>query len=222
MATLPAPRSRPASARLYERLLGLYPARYRREYGPLMAQLFRDLLRDTRQQGGGWAVAGLWLRVTAELGVTAGREHVAEIERHLMEAKVNTGHSFNPAALLGMLLASVVIALALLAKPLVLNLGGTLVTTTALAIALNLAGAVIMERAIQGRGTVLFSFTLLIAASLLPLVWVADANAWLRENPINGFILILIAAWTTRGRPRWPVLAAAGILSAAQLAVSFF
>jgi hypothetical protein len=209
-----------ASARLYAWLLALYPAGYRREYGALMAQLFRDLLRDTRQQGG-WAVTRLWLRVAAELGITAGREHVAEIERFIMEANARTGRSFDPAAVTGLLFAAVVIAGGLIAKIVILEMGGTMALATGLAVTLNVSAAFIMERAIRGRGLVLLSVSLLIAASLLPLLWVTDADAWLRENPINAFIVILAAAWSTQGRPRWPILAVAGILGAAQIAISF-
>jgi len=35
-----------ASLRLYTLLLLIYPGSFRREYGELMVQLFRDLMRD--------------------------------------------------------------------------------------------------------------------------------------------------------------------------------
>ena len=34
------------SVRLFERFLAAYPREYRREYGPAMAQLFRDQCRE--------------------------------------------------------------------------------------------------------------------------------------------------------------------------------
>ena len=40
------------SGRVYSKLLSLYPARHRREYGSLMAQLFRDQMRDAYGQNG--------------------------------------------------------------------------------------------------------------------------------------------------------------------------
>ena len=229
MPTLPGSLpSASASERLYAGLLALYPARYRREYGPLMAQLFRDLLRDTRWQvgsGGNAArargLAALWLRVAAELGVTAAREHIAEMERCIMEASARTGRRFDPAAVMGMLLAAIAVASGLLAKVVILELGGSVAQATGLAVALNLSAAFIMERAIHGRGLVLLSVSLLITASLLPFLWVADPQAWLRENTIEAFIVILAAAWSTQGRPRWPILVVAGILAVAQIAVSF-
>ena len=199
----------------------LYPARYRREYGPLMRQLFRDLLRDTRKQGRKRAVAGLWLRVVAELGVTAGREHAAEIERRIMETKVKSGGAFTSDSARGLLLASLVIAGGLLAKIVVTEmLGGSIALATGIAVALNLGAAFIMERAVRSGGIVLLGMTILVGATLWPVMWVADAEAWLRENPVNGFIVILVSAWNAR-QLRWPILAASGIMGAALIAISF-
>ncbi len=42
------------SARIYQHLPAGYPPRYRREYGPAMAQLFRDQSRDAWRGGRGW------------------------------------------------------------------------------------------------------------------------------------------------------------------------
>jgi hypothetical protein len=194
-----------------------------------MLQLFRDLLRDARPParrsgsfGSVWAVARLWLRVGVETIATAAREHAAEIRRLIMETNTRTGQAFSPSAVMGFLFAAVVIAGGLLAKVFILEFGGTIFLATGVAITLNLASALIMERAISGRGIVLFGVGLVITATLLPLLWVADSEAWLRENPVNGFIVILVAAWSMQGRPRWPILAVAGFLGAAQIAVSFF
>lgn len=49
-------------AAAYHALLYLYPPRFRREYGPEMAQLFADLLRDTRRRNGTWGVLNLFVR----------------------------------------------------------------------------------------------------------------------------------------------------------------
>ncbi len=65
------------SVRLYRRLLALYPAAYRREYGPWMVQAFRDLCRAAYRQGGAWRVGGLWLRTLADTLATAAAERLA-------------------------------------------------------------------------------------------------------------------------------------------------
>lgn len=67
-----------ASERLFRRLLGLYPAAFRAEYGEPMAQLFADQRRDALRAGRG-GLAWLWLDTLADLLVTAAREH---LERH--------------------------------------------------------------------------------------------------------------------------------------------
>jgi hypothetical protein len=185
-----------------------------------MAQLFRDLLRDARQQPRPLGVARLWLRTLLEVVVTAMREHAAEMRSQIMNT--NTASRFDPAAIRGMLFSVVIIAIGLVAKVVVLESGGSVALATGIALVANLAGAIIMEAAVRTGGLVILGTGMLIGAVMLPLLWVSEAEAWLRENPINAFIVILTAAWSTQGRPRWPILAVAGILSLAQLLVAFF
>jgi hypothetical protein len=63
--------------RIYEVLLRLYPQPYRREYGPMMAQLFRDQCRDACRLGSHDA-AGLWFRTLADVFRSAFREQFTE------------------------------------------------------------------------------------------------------------------------------------------------
>jgi len=73
-----------ASLRLYTLLLLIYPRSFRREYGELMIQLFRDLMRDgIRQRGclgaipyGIAALHEVWWRVVAQLPATAWQQHL--------------------------------------------------------------------------------------------------------------------------------------------------
>jgi hypothetical protein len=53
-----------------------YPATHRREYGGLMAQVFRDMCRDSYRQKGCVGLVGLWGRVLADTAVTAVAEHI--------------------------------------------------------------------------------------------------------------------------------------------------
>jgi hypothetical protein len=65
------PERRPSiSQRVYEMLLMAYPREFRREYGPQMAQVFRDLCRDRRQAEASRLV-GLWVRTLLDLATTA-------------------------------------------------------------------------------------------------------------------------------------------------------
>ena len=61
--------------RLYRILLFAYPAKHRREYGPLMAQLFRDLCRDSYRQKGFVGLVQFWSYVLTDTAVTATVEH---------------------------------------------------------------------------------------------------------------------------------------------------
>ena len=59
------------SQRLFDLMLVAYPREFRREYGPQMAQVFRDCCRSRAH--GGW---DLWLRMFTDLLVSAPREHL--------------------------------------------------------------------------------------------------------------------------------------------------
>jgi hypothetical protein len=214
-------RAASTSERLYHRLLWVYPAAYRREYGPLMAQLFRDLLRDARRSPRPLGLARLWLSTVFEVFVTAAREHYAEMRSQLMNATPEHTSRFSPAAGRGLLAAAIVIALGLIAKIAILETGGSVYLATIIALVANVLAALIMEATVRTGGLVLLGAGLVIGTVLLPLLWVGDPQAWLRENPIYVFIVVLTAAWSTQGRPRWPILAVAAILSAAQLVTAF-
>ena len=65
-----------ASLRLYTLLLLIYPGSFRREYGELMVQLFRDLMRDGIRQRGCLGLIKVWWRVVVEVPATAGQQHL--------------------------------------------------------------------------------------------------------------------------------------------------
>lgn len=58
------------SARIYRALLILYPADYRREYGSLMVQFFRDVSRDKYQRQGFLGVIRWWCKTLFDLALT--------------------------------------------------------------------------------------------------------------------------------------------------------
>ncbi|MSU57827.1 MAG: hypothetical protein EXS35_06535 [Pedosphaera sp.] len=68
------------SQKLYERLLALYPKAHREEYGPPMAQLFRDQSRDAWREARVRGVVVLWLRVLPDLVRTSLLEHLAALK----------------------------------------------------------------------------------------------------------------------------------------------
>src|SRR5665213_558047 len=77
------------SQKVYDWLLRAYPPTHREEYGPAMAQLFRDHCRDAWGEARGWGVAKLWLRVLPDLVKTSFIERLAALnERKSMTDKM--------------------------------------------------------------------------------------------------------------------------------------
>lgn len=65
-----------ASDRAYRLLLLLYPAEHRREYGSMMAQMFRDLCLDRYHKEGVWGLAKLWIQILLDTTSTVPVEHL--------------------------------------------------------------------------------------------------------------------------------------------------
>ena len=70
-----------AAENVYRFLLFVYPATHRRDYGPLMVQLFRDLGRDSCRQKGLAGLVHLWFRVLVDTATSAAAEHVQELKK---------------------------------------------------------------------------------------------------------------------------------------------
>lgn len=71
-------------SRAYRALLRLYPETFQRDYGDEMARLFDEQLRDARAASDRREVAGLWVRVIADVLATVPRQHLSR-ERHVPE-----------------------------------------------------------------------------------------------------------------------------------------
>lgn len=76
------------SVALYRALLVLYPAAYRRDYGALMVQLFRDVAREKYAGGGILAMALWWCKTLVDLLVTAVEQR--RKEGNLVKANIRT------------------------------------------------------------------------------------------------------------------------------------
>ena len=87
MIASPANASRPPadhgliSYRVYCFLLRAYPKEFRHEYGPLMAQLFRDCLRAEGLRGSRIGVARLWARLLLDIAQSAPKQHLGSIAK---------------------------------------------------------------------------------------------------------------------------------------------
>ncbi|MCB9420589.1 MAG: hypothetical protein H6667_12350 [Ardenticatenaceae bacterium] len=73
------PKALTVSDRLYRWLLFVYPTAFRREYGPHMAQLFRDQCRAAYEQGRLTKLIRLWIGVFPDLAKSALAEHIWEV-----------------------------------------------------------------------------------------------------------------------------------------------
>ena len=94
------------SEKVYRRLLLVYPKEYRREYGDLMVQLFRDRMR---RDGGGFRGLLVWVHMIFDLVVAAFKEHKEGAEMTKRRAWIGAG-------LVAVLLAGVVGASTILAQ----------------------------------------------------------------------------------------------------------
>lgn len=74
------PRIVTISTHIYNCALWICPRRYRREYGALMAQVFRDLCSNAYGQNGARGLGRLWIRALLDVGATAAGEHMASLK----------------------------------------------------------------------------------------------------------------------------------------------
>lgn len=78
------------SQTVYGWLLRAYPPAHRAEYGPAMAQLFRDQSRDAWSEAQGWGMVKLWLRVLPDLVNTSIAERLSTLnQRKSMSDKMS-------------------------------------------------------------------------------------------------------------------------------------
>jgi hypothetical protein len=145
--------------RLYRLLLYAYPADFRREYGPEMAQLFRDTCRDAYRQNGSLGRA-FWMPLLTDLMQTALQEHVRALLSAAGVENVRT-RSLLQGTLIGALLG---LLLSLVAnQPLADHLMGAIMGGMAGAVVGSILGAM---RGAQGESlpTPLVSLGLILGA----------------------------------------------------------
>lgn len=75
------------SERLYRRLLVVYPATFRRQYGSQMIQVFLDCCRAAYQKSRSWGVLRLWMPTLDDLLTNAIAEHISTLIQKLRTRK---------------------------------------------------------------------------------------------------------------------------------------
>jgi hypothetical protein len=219
--TQPAARSTHGfSVRLYRRLLMVYPDAYRHEYGPLMVQAFRDMHRAAIQHEGSYGILKLWLHTLLDLSTTAGEEHYEEFRRTNM-GKTMEKLEIDPRMGVWLIIAALIVAGGVITNTMVKESGGPLLAGAAILILANLLAAIVIEVAVRTNGVTVASAIILILGHLIPLLWEPDPGAWLRENPVNVFLLLVLSLWAKPRNCWWLMPLVALILAAIQIAVSF-
>jgi hypothetical protein len=218
MRSLPSQSPVRWSARLYEQLLAFYPAPHRAEYGPAMAQLFRDLAREAYGEAHGWGLAGLWIRVAADTGRSAGEAHWQALTERLRRLACRPDLDWMRGGWPGFIVASLVIVAGLAAKAIVLAQTHSVAAAVGVLVSTAIFAAVILDRSMHAAGQLLAAASVLIVALMLPLAWAPDRLAWLKVNPILAYtVLMLPFAWRTGEPNRRTLWFSAGAYAMASL-----
>jgi hypothetical protein len=159
-------RAEASPARIYRRLLALYPPEFRARYADEMVQLFGDQLRDARLGGAPGGTARTWLRALRDLAVTAASEHAGRDRTVAHSLAAPPSASTRLLGLIGILGGLVIVAAFLPSLPWTLEL------TTVRLVLFN-AGAIAIVIAVHRRQAAV-SRRISLAVAIPAIV----ANAW--------------------------------------------
>ncbi len=152
------------SERIYRKLLLLYPRTHRRDYGGLMAQLFRDQCRDACREGRSAGLIKLWLRVLPDIGKTSIQEQIAAIERKQFMKNITAIN--NPTTLL-----MIGIALGILSVPFIQSPGGLLLAVASALAILARAIVDLFRPSIEWKRILLATVVVMVIYGFLMPAW---------------------------------------------------
>lgn len=158
----------PVSLKIYGWLLAAYPAEFRREYGPLMAQVFRDRCREEAQGVRRIGALRLWMETLLDLVQTAPKEQLQRFGKGIAIMK-----------------AAVKILLALAAYVVLFMLGGMFLS--AMRAHLPYAIGTLLDSLIVVG--ILFN---LIVVLLVTTAWLAPARAVLTAGLVSAILLVTL------------------------------
>jgi hypothetical protein len=78
------------SVRIYQSLMHVYPASFRRQYGCEMTRVFREVATDSTERHGSAGLITTWSRVLGDLALSAFHEHLLELQGRFV-MKTETG-----------------------------------------------------------------------------------------------------------------------------------
>jgi len=216
------PKAVQRSENLYRRILRLYPQSHRQEFGPWMVQVFRDVCRQAYSSDGPGGLTKVWIKTLPDLASSVVSEHEYELRRWLMNMDKNKTGEVSPRWVMGLLISASIVALGMIASIVLREASGLEAAALVVVVVCNLSGALVMELSSQRDGAVLGSMGLLMLMGTLPLLWVPDKIAWIRENPLTLGVIILLAGYMRQKiQKNWPLYTVAIILGAAHILISF-
>ncbi len=152
------------SERIYRQLLLLYPPAHRRDYGGLMAQLFRDQCRDAYREGRSAGLINLWLRVLPDIGKTSLQEQIAAIERKQIMKNITAINNPTTWLIIG-------IALGILSVPFIQSPGGLLLAVASALAILARAVADLFRPSLEWKRILLATVVVMVMYGFLMPAW---------------------------------------------------
>jgi len=175
------------SEKIYRKLLLLYPPAHRRDYGGLMAQLFRDQCRDAYREGRSAGLIKLWLRVLPDIGKTSIQEQIAAIKRKPIMKNITAINNPTTWLIIG-------IALGILSVPFIQSPGGmVLAIASALAV---LARAVVdfSRPSLEWKRILLATVVVMVIYGILMPAWAKHGTAGDGSQVLKLTLLVCLLA----------------------------
>ena len=175
------------SERIYRKLLLLYPPAHRRDYGGLMAQLFRDQCRDACREGRSAGLIKLWLRVLPDIGKTSSQEQIAAIERKQIMKNITAINHPTTWLIIG-------IALGILSVPFVQSPGGLLLAVASALAILARAIVDLFRPSIQWKRILLATVVVMVIYGFLMPAWAKHGTAGDGSQVLKLTLLVCLLA----------------------------
>ncbi len=175
------------SEKIYRQLLLLYPPAHRRDYGGLMAQLFRDQCRDAYREGRSAGLVKLWLRVLPDIGKTSLQEQIAAIKRKSIMKNIRAINRPTTLLIIG-------IALGILSVPFIQSPGGMLLAVASALFILARAIVEMFRPSIQWKRILLSTVVIMVIYGLLMPAWAKQGIAGDHSQVLKLTILICLFA----------------------------
>ena len=121
----------------------------------------------------------------------------------------------------GVLIALALVLIGIISNMVVRQTGGAALVAFLLVVFFNLAGAVVLDLSRRSLGRITGAMALLVGLMALPLLWVPDGEAYLRQNPLTFGAMLLIAGYLPNfSRRIWVLYLLAFVLGLMHIVIS--